>query len=279
MSRRSYGASTTKCTRRNKADINAIKDAIYRIVEADQPMTVRQTFYRLVAAGIVDKSEGEYQRTVIRLLVRMRRDGDVPYSWIADNTRWMRKPQTFNSLQDALADCAASYRRAVWHELPVYVECWVEKDALAGVMLEETAPYDVPLMVAKGFSSETYLHSAAEQIIAADRPAYIYHFGDHDPSGLKSAADIERKLRGFALGAEIHFEHVAVTPEQIVELSLPKRSTKREKNPHARGFEGDSVDLDAVPPDVLRRLTRDCIVRHIPAGHIEKPRGRGAIGA
>jgi hypothetical protein len=109
VSPRSYGASTTKCTRRTKADIDAIKDAIYRIVEADQPMTVRQTFYRLVATGIVDKSEGEYQRTVIRLLVRMRRDGDVPYSWIADNTRWMRKPQTFNSLQDGLADCAASY--------------------------------------------------------------------------------------------------------------------------------------------------------------------------
>ena len=37
--------------------------------------------------------------------------------------------------------------------MPVYVEVWCEKDALAGVLMEETEVYDVPLMVAKGYSS------------------------------------------------------------------------------------------------------------------------------
>jgi hypothetical protein len=232
-------------------------------------MTVRQIFYRLVAAEMIAKDEHEYKNTVCALLLQMRRDGEVPFHWVVDNTRWMRKPRTFNSLKEALADCAASYRRAIWHGLPVYVECWCEKDALAGVMMEETDPYDVPLMVARGFSSESYLHSAAEQIVAARRPAYIYHFGDHDPSGVKAAADIERKLRGFAPGAEIHFERVAVTEQQIVDMSLPTRPTKREGNAHAKGFEGNSVDLDAIPPMELRRLVRECIERHIPPGYME----------
>jgi hypothetical protein len=255
--------------RRTKADIEYIKNAIYRAVAADWPMTVRQTFYLLVAAAIVDKTEQEYKGTVMRLLLEMRREGEIPYGWIADNTRWMRKPRTFDSVEEALADTATAYRRAVWRDLPVYVEVWCEKDALAGVAYEETEPYDVPLMIARGFSSETYLHNAAEQIIAAKRPAFIYHFGDHDPSGVKAAQDIERRLRGFAPGAEIHFERVAVTEQQIVDMGLPTRPTKTKGNPHAHGWTGDSVDLDAMPPAELRRLVRECIERHIPAGHIE----------
>jgi hypothetical protein len=260
---------STNGGRRGKADIEDLKNAIYQIVEADQPMTVRQTFYRLVAAGIIDKAESEYRGVVIRLLTLMRRAGELPYAWIADNTRWMRKPRTFNSLEEALADTAAFYRRNVWNNLPVYVEVWCEKDALAGVLLEETDPYDVPLMVARGFASESYLHSAAEQIRVANRPAYIYHFGDHDPSGIKAAEDIEQRLRGFAPGAEIHFERIAVLPEQITAMHLPTRPTKREGNSHAKGFEGDSVDLDAIPPLELRRLARECIDRHIPPGYLE----------
>ena len=87
--------------------------------------------------------------------------------------------------------------------------------------MSETNPYDVPLMVAKGFSSETYLYEAAEAIADKDKPAYIYAFFDHDPSGKHSAKHIERKLREFAPGAEIHFELVAVTEEQIEQWELP----------------------------------------------------------
>ena len=232
-------------------------------------MTVRQCFYRLVASGAVDKTETEYKRTICRLLTEMRREGELPYSWIADNTRWIRKPRTFDSVEDALTATAQAYRRAVWRDLPVNIEVWCEKDALAGVLVDETAPYDVPLMVARGFSSESYLFNVAEEIVAAKRPTWIYYFGDHDPSGHKIEEDIEKRLRGFATGCEIHFERIAVTEEQIVEMHLPTRPTKRDGNPHAKGFDGDSVDLDAIPPLDLRRLARECIERHIPDGYMQ----------
>jgi hypothetical protein len=146
---------------------------------------------------------------------------------------------------------------------------WCEKDALAGLLADETDPYDVPLMVARGFSSETYLYNAAEQIRAAKRPAYVYHFGDHDPSGVAATHDIEKKLRVFAPGCEINFERIAVTEQQIVDMKLPTRPTKREGNSHARGFVGDSVDLDAMPPAELRALVRECIERHVPPGYMD----------
>lgn len=35
-----------------------------------------------------------------------------PYAWLADNTRWMRKPRTYGSLEACLRRTAATYRRA-----------------------------------------------------------------------------------------------------------------------------------------------------------------------
>src|SRR5262249_54530388 len=153
----------------------------------------------------------EYKGTVVRLLTEMRRDKTVPYSWISDNTRWMRKPSTYTGLSQFLRHTANFYRRDLWANSDVYVEVWCEKDALAGVVLEETALYDVPLMVSRGFSSDTYLQSSAETIIDEGKPTYIYQFGDHDPSGVWIARKIEEGLRYHAPHAEIHFERVAVT--------------------------------------------------------------------
>jgi hypothetical protein len=58
-------------------------------------------------------------------------------------------------------------------------------------------------------------------------------------------------------------ERVALTEEHIVEFNLPTRPTKRERNSHANTFEGESVELDALPPGILRDMVREVIERHI----------------
>jgi hypothetical protein len=123
----------------------------------------------------------------------------------------------------------------------------------------------VPLLVARGFSSESFLHATAEQIKDDRRPTYIYHFGDHDPSGIRIDGQIERGLRRLAPEAEIHFSRLAVSREQIATWKLPTRPTKRDKNRHAKGFEGRSVELDAIPAWRLRELVRNAISRHVDA--------------
>ena len=87
----------------------------------------------------------------------MRRAGELPYDWLADNTRWMRKPSTFNGVEEALRDTASLYRKALWTDADAYVEIWLEKDALAGVVYPVTGLYDVPLMVARGYASLSFL--------------------------------------------------------------------------------------------------------------------------
>ena len=253
--------------RRLKSEMTGIRDAIKRILEASNPQTVRQVFYALTVEGVIAKQEIEYHRTAVRLLGEMREAGDIPFEWISDNTRWVRKPSSFTGVEHCLNSAAEFYRRNLWHSAPVYVEVWVEKDALAGVCLEETKVYDVPLMAARGYSSISFLHSAAQEIAAKRKPAYIYHFGDLDPSGVDAARDIEAKLRRYAPSAEIHFERPAVTRQQVEEWNLPTRPTKQ-KDPRAKKFIGTSVELDAIPAPRLRELVRAAIERHVDQQHL-----------
>lgn len=256
-------ASYTKSKRRSRKQIDAIKDAIYEQLKAEQPATVRHVFY-LVANNtkLIGKTEAEYQRTIVRLLVEMRLEGRIPWHWIADSTRWMRKPRTWSSIESAINRTAETYRRAMWDTQPNYIEVWCEKDAITGTLYSVTESFDVPLMPCRGYSSLTFLQSAAANIADIGKPARIFYVGDHDPSGHDISRNVEVRLREFAPDAEIHFERLAVTEDQIAKLSLPTRPTKK-TDTRAKGFEGDSVDVDAIPPTVLRQLVEDAITNQI----------------
>ena len=242
--------------------------ALLEILAADHPQTVRGTFYQATVRGIVDKTEAGY-RTVQRALVLLRERGLLPYGYIADSTRWMRKPRSFDGLEDALRDSWRHYRRALWTSQRVNVEVWVEKDALAGVLYEVTQEWDVPLMVTRGYSSLSFLYECAASIAASEKPTCIYQFGDYDPSGEDIARGVERKLRKYAPDAEIRFERVAVTPEQITKWNLPSRPTKNTDS-RSKNFKGESVELDAIPARTLKALVRACIERHVDEDILER---------
>jgi hypothetical protein len=154
------------------------------------------------------------------------------------------------------------YRRDLWNNQPVYVEIWLEKDALSGVLYQETAAWDVPLMVTKGYASVSYLHDAAETIMEHGKPTYIYYVGDWDPSGLDITRATKAGLQDYAPNAQIHFERIAVTKEQIITMGLPTRPTKI-KDSRCKNFEGESVEVDAIEPNDLRRIVRSVISQHI----------------
>lgn len=257
-----YRTSPIKRRRRTKADMAAIKETMLAILAEDQPMTVRQVFYRLVSIGAVDKTEAEYKSTVCRLLTEMRLDGNIPFHWIADSTRWMRKPRTHDDLGDLMEETARLYRRKLWNDQDVYCEIWLEKEALAGVLLDVTDKWDVPLLVTRGYPSISFLHSAANGIALQGKPTFIYYFGDHDPSGIDIQRNVTERLHEFAPDALIDVERVAVTPDQIEEWSLPLRPTKK-SDTRAKNFQGGSVEVDAILPTKLRELAEEHIEQHV----------------
>jgi hypothetical protein len=261
----SYQSSPIKRQRRTKAQIQTLRAGLREIASELWPATLRQLYYQATVRKLVDKTEAQYD-AVGRQLVAMRRAGEIPYSWIADNTRWMRKPRTYSGLKNMLVVTQQTYRRAIWDTQDAYVEIWLEKEALAGVLYEITARWDVPLMVTRGYPSTSFLYEAAEAIQDQGKPAYLYYFGDHDPSGVDISRDTERRLREFCDdrgdAVPLHFERVAVNRQQIIDLDLPTRPTKKTDS-RSKSFEGESVEVDAIRPDLLREMVEARILRHI----------------
>ena len=120
----------------------------------------------------------------------------------------------------------------------------------------------MPVMVFRGYSSLSFLHSLAEEMRHDGRPAFVDYFGDWDPSG----KDIERaaikEVREQAADVDIYFERIAVTPQQIAGLRLPTRPPKS-TDTGARDFAGGTAEIEAIPPAELRDLVEICIARHI----------------
>lgn len=268
--------------RRTQADLRRLDEELLEVLAAIRPATLRQLFYAATVRSLVPKTEAGYD-LVGRRMVLLRRRFHSIFDWVVDNTRWMRKPNSYTGLDDLLERSARLYRRDLWIESPERVEIWVEKDALAGVIYPITDEYDVPLMVTRGYSSLTFAYSSAMAIVNQRIPTHLYYFGDHDPSGVDIDRALQRYLEEFGATQPVWIgevgnqsplatlERVAVLPWQIVAWNLPTRPTKRSDS-RAAGFEGDSVELDAIPPDQLRALVREVIERHIESDRLERVR-------
>ena len=233
------------------------KDICYVIHDIGEPMTVRQIYYRLVSSGY-PKTEEFYSKTQ-RALLDMRERGLLPYGLIADNSRSFYRPRTYNNLENFLDTQHKNYRKDFWETQDTYVEIWLEKEALRAVFTDVTYDFQIPLYVAKGFSSVSFVYAAAEEIKLIEKPAYIYLFSDYDPSGLMVANSIEKRMREF--GVKAQFIRPCLTPDQIEEHNVIMRPTKQSN--HSKEFIGDSAELDALHPRILKDIVRSCIEPHI----------------
>jgi hypothetical protein len=182
--------------RRTKVQLAKLDELILEVCRGEHPATVRRVFYLVESRGGVLKTESGY-KAVQRACLKLRRSGDLPYRWVADGSRWRVKSRSWNRAEDALDDAVSSYRRALWNDQDVYVEVWSEKDAINEIISEITDPWDVPLMIARGFSSETFLFSTAETINAVGKTTVIYNLGDHDLWGVDAWNHVQDKLREF----------------------------------------------------------------------------------
>jgi hypothetical protein len=229
------------------------------ILAEQHPMSARGAFYAATVAGAVPKTEAGY-RKVQQVLVRMRERGQIPWSWVSDGTRWRRGVTTYGGPHEALRDIAKLYRRDLWRQADEIVEIWLEKEALGGVLMPVVEQWAVDLMVCRGYPSLAYLHAAAEETNKVGKPLVIYYLGDLDPSGVDIPRGIERRLTEFRV--DFRLERLAVEREQVKAWGLPSRPTKK-SDTRAKRFDGDSVELDAIPADRLRALVETAIRRHV----------------
>jgi hypothetical protein len=262
-----YEPSPIKRQRRSRAELEILDGAVAEIVGEIEPATVRQVFYQAVVRGLVPKDEARGYKLVQRRLLKLRESGEVPYGWITDNVRIVRGHNRYEGPNDYARVAAEFYRRDYWAESPVNVEVWLEKDALAGVL--EPVVVDecgLDLHVTRGYASVSYLQSAADFIRNDGRTTHVYLLTDFDPSGLGIAETVTAELIRRSHPTEVRVERLAVDRGQIDEYRLPTRPTKTTDSrvrKFMRRHGTGSVELDAIPPAVLRSLVRDSIERHM----------------
>lgn len=262
-----YDPRPIKRARRTRVELEELDFSIAEIVAEIKPATVRQVFYQAVVRGQVPKDESRGYKLVQRRLLKLRETGEVPYGWITDNVRIVRGHNRYDGPEDYASVAAEFYRRDYWADSPVNVEVWLEKDALAGVLVPTVVEEcGLDLHVTRGYASVSYLQSAADFISRDGRPTYVYLLTDFDPSGLGIADTVTVELIRRSYPTEVRVERLAVNRKQIDEYGLPTRPTKttdsRAKK-FMREHGTDSVELDAIPPVVLRNLVRDSIERHM----------------
>ena len=224
------------------------------VLAAHNPMTVRQVYYQLVSRQVVENNRNRYQ-AVSDAIVKARQQGMISWEWIEDRLRRPRKVSMWADLA-AFSDVAArAYRRDVWATQPVYVEVWLEKDALSGLFEDTLEPYGVTLNVGRGFDGWSSIKNAAERYLKRDEDSIdvtVLYFGDFDPSGEDMVRSLRDRLAYFDSRPEI--VKCALTMSDIERYKLPPDFAKKTDSRAAKFIAKHgvvSVELDALPADVL----------------------------
>ena len=268
----SYGAGTANRSRATQAELALLHDQIVSVLAEDHPQSVRHVYYRMTNPRLlfpVPKTENGY-RQVGRELVKLRQNGRVPYSWISDSTRMGHFVDTFADASDFISSLAGLYRADLWRDLPAYPEVWCESRSIAGVIRALCQEYGISLYPAGGFSSETFIWEASQQINHAcnGRQLRVFYIGDYDPAGVLIDKDIERKMRRHLdPSVDMTFTRIGITKEQITQYDLP---TKPRKKTDLRVLDlKETVEAEALPAGILKQLLHDQFEALIPDGHLD----------
>ncbi len=220
-----------------------------QIVESyDTRVSLRQLFYRLVAAGSLENTRAAYGE-LSNQTTRARESGEFPE--LLDATRTVYQPYSYTGIEDALDSVAASYQldHTTGQKHAIYL-C-VEKSTLVEQLKAWFGEYGVRIVAFRGYSSHSLKEQIRSDVKQDGRPPVFIYSGDYDPTGLHIDQDFQDKL-----GYDVR--RVAINKAQVEEYDLVPAVAK-ETDPRIarmRASEGDAmqVELEALDPTDLRRL-------------------------
>jgi len=236
-------------------------------------LTLRQLYYQLVSRDIIANKQTEYKK-LGRLLLEGRMCGIVDWEAIDDRLRVVQKSSSWNNPKDIINSAAYSFALPRQQGQKRHVEVWIEKDALSGVVERVVAPYHIPLMVNRGYSSASAMHDAFERFWRAaqrGQSVSIIYLGDHDPSGKDMIRDIHDRITEFMNGPKylpfkFHITGIALTMDQIEEYDPPPNPAKitdPRATQYIEEFGESSWEVDALRPEVLNQIITDAITERI----------------
>jgi hypothetical protein len=235
----------------SRLDWPAITRQAAEIVQSyDTSVTLRQLYYRLVAAGVLPNTINSYKSLSDRT-TRAREQGWFPD--LIDRGRKIHRYQTFRGPTQARDWLARIYRRDRTEGQPYGLYLGVEKAGMVIQLEDWFGDLGVPILALGGYASHTFKDDVAADVYRVDRPAVLLYAGDHDPSGEDIDRDFVAKTACWA-----KVLRVALTAEQVDAYDLPpmpgKETDTRAASFIARHGHLVQVELDALDPDDLRQL-------------------------
>ena len=239
-----------------------IANSIIAEYQADgYDLTLRQLYYQFVARGIIPNSQKEYDKLGV-VVNKARLAGLIDWDAIIDRTRTTEGNAHFDGPGDILSAAADQYKLDTRATQETYIEVWVEKEALLGVIEPICRQLDVTYLACRGYFSQSAMYAAAQRMIAAEsasKKTVVLHLGDHDPSGIDMTRDIQDRLYDiFCSEAEV--KRIALTISQIKKYNPPPNPAKM-SDTRAREYIAEygteSWELDALPPNVIHTLIKE----------------------
>ncbi len=265
--KRFYRAGTLKRTRRTTDQVDQLDAQILAALREDHPQSVRHVFYRMTDPRLpepVEKSDRGYRHVQARC-VALRRNGRLPYGWIADLSRRGYFVNTFADASDFVTRMSGLYRADLWRDADCLCEVWAESRSIASVLMADCAKLAVGLYPCGGFSSLSFVHEAAESRNNSgdDRPLIVLYVGDFDPAGVLIDVALERELRLHLNSAiDMDFIRIAINEEQVEAYDLPTKPRKvGDKRSRHIAY---TVEAEAMPAKILRAILCDQVDALLP---------------
>jgi hypothetical protein len=216
----------------------------------DTLVTLRQLFYRLVAARLLPNTTNAY-KALSKHTAEARRAGAFPR--LMDRGRSIHRYPTFLSPAAARRWLRDLYRRDRTEGQAYALYLAVEKAGIVAQLQEWFGNLGIPVLALGGYGSQTYVDDVAAHVEKDGRPAVLLYAGDHDPSGEDIDRDFTERTDCWS-----DVRRVALTAAQVQQYALPpqpgKKTDSRARRFVARHGQLVQVELDALPPDVLRTL-------------------------
>lgn len=233
--------------------------------EQGYELTLRQLYYQFVARGLIANSQRSYSR-LGDIISNARLNGDLDWAAIKDRTRELEGVGHDQDPASAIEWVADNYHIDLRKGQPIYIETWVEKEALAGVVGKACRQFDVNYFACRGYVSQTAMYEASKrfqrrQRYGAER-CLIIHLGDHDPSGIDMTRDIEERLNN-TFGVPTTIKRIALNMPQVEEFNPPPNPAKltdSRVDGYIERFGDLSWELDALEPKIITSLIHHEII-------------------
>lgn len=238
--------------------ITRVNNVIEEYKKQGYSLTLRQVYYQMVARDIIDNNERSY-KNLGSLINDARLSGLIDWEAIEDRTRNLRRRSKWENPSEVINSAAGSYHIDYWEGQENYIEVWVEKDALVGIVGRICEKLDVNYFSCRGYVSQSEMWVASQRLKRRENEGkniILLHLGDHDPSGIDMSRDIiDRQILFGSL--DINFDRLALNMNQIDQYNPPPNPTKitdSRASSYINKFGYSCWELDALEPQVISEL-------------------------